>query len=348
MAVDLALGLKEIGLDVGFASLFSDPLPSLAEPLSRSGIPTWFLGKSLGWDIHASARLSSCIRRFQPDIIHTHRYALSYLLPLIDAARRRGTHRIVHTVHNLAQHEVGPLGRALHRLAFAAGAIPVAIARQVQESIETLYGLDDVPLIHNGVPTMPHLLAQSNATKHVVLGCVARFDPQKNLGLLLEAFDVAACSDPRLSLVLVGDGPLLPEAQRWIERRGLANRIALLGYRTDAQELIRSFDIFLLTSKWEGHPLAVLEAMANNKPVIATRVGGVTDIVVDGETGILVPSGDRDAIVRAVLGLAADSATRVRMGNAGRRRVEEHFSKAAMVEKYASLYRRLCDPPLLE
>jgi glycosyltransferase involved in cell wall biosynthesis len=164
----------------------------------------------------------------------------------------------------------------------------------------------------------------------IVVTCLARLVERKGHDDLIRA-------QSGLRLLFVGDGPY---------RRRLEGRGAILaGPRRDVPEILAASDIVALPSRFgEGCPNAILEAMAAGKPVVAARTGGVPEVVVDGETGLLVPREDPDALRAALLRLAADPALRARMGAAGRERAEREFSVPALVRSYEALYSELTAP----
>jgi glycosyltransferase involved in cell wall biosynthesis len=141
-----------------------------------------------------------------------------------------------------------------------------------------------------------------------------------------------------LRLVLVGDGPLRAEAQAILEQSRVSALAWMPGERVDIPNVLRGLDAFALPSLAEGISNTILEAMASALPVLAFRVGGNAELVADGQTGALVPSGDVEALARELVALATDPSRAAAMGNAGRRRVEQHFSLAAMVKAYQSVY----------
>jgi glycosyltransferase involved in cell wall biosynthesis len=170
---------------------------------------------------------------------------------------------------------------------------------------------------------------------------VARLDPQKGLGDLLEA----AARVPDASFVVAGDGPDRERLGETARSLGLHDRVCFLGHRDDVPDLLRSCDVFVLPSLYEGFPLSVLEAMAAGKPVIATAVGGTPEAVSDGETGFLVPPGDPSALAAAIRAVLSDPVLARRLGSAGRERACRTFSAAEMVRHVVRLYEDILKAP---
>jgi glycosyltransferase involved in cell wall biosynthesis len=147
----------------------------------------------------------------------------------------------------------------------------------------------------------------------------------------------------RLRLVMIGDGPLRAEVESILAQSGMSDRAWLSGDREDVPALMRVMHAFVLPSLAEGISNTVLEAMASGLPVLATRVGGTAELVVNGQTGLLVPAGDIDAMARGILALVQNPEQTSAMGIAGRKRAETEFSLKSMVGTYAELYSRLLD-----
>ena len=174
---------------------------------------------------------------------------------------------------------------------------------------------------------------------------MARLEPQKNpLGLIesfVQAFGPQAFGDaPHSRLLLAGDGSLREAARAYAAQRGVADRVHFLGVRAEVAEMLAACDLFALSSHWEGSPLAVMEAMAAGLPVVATAVGGVPELVADGETGILVPAGEERAFAAALVSLARDPSRRQDLAAAALRRAAA-FNLDTMVASYAGLFERL-------
>lgn len=171
-----------------------------------------------------------------------------------------------------------------------------------------------------------------------LIGCVSRLVPQKGLHLLVEAAPAVLKRHPDARFVVVGEGELRGELEEQARAAGLAGRFIFTGQREDVPELVASFDVFALPSYFEGLCYAVIEAQAAGVPVVATPVGGIPENVVPGETGLLVPTGDADALAEAISSLLADPDEADRLAHEARRRVFERYPVERMVEETLRLY----------
>jgi glycosyltransferase involved in cell wall biosynthesis len=351
VAVSIACGLDRSRFEVETVSL-KPPFPGGFETvLEDGGIPVEHLGKRDGLDPRMWPRLAGVLNRFRPDIVHTHSYVMRYVLPAWGLVRR-GT--IVHTVHNLAEKEVEPLGRAVHRIAFRAGAWPVAISDEVARSFRTMYGFAPAATIPNGADTRhgfrpearePWRRQRGFGPGDVLVASMARFEPQKNPLGLIEAFARALPGRPNVHLVMAGEGSLLDAGRRLAARLGIGRRVHFTGLCLDAPELLSACDLFVLASDWEGSSVAVIEAMAAHLPVVATAVGGVPELVEHGVTGTLIPARDPAALAVALADLADNPARRREFAQAAALRAPQ-FDTSAMVERYAALFERVCQGKL--
>ncbi len=181
--------------------------------------------------------------------------------------------------------------------------------------------------------------------RSAVLVHVSNFRSLKRVDDVVAIFAEARRRAPEraMTLQLVGDGPERERIRGLVRAAGLDESVHFLGERTDLPAVLRSADLFLLPSETESFGLAALEAMSCGVPVIASRVGGVPEVVVDGETGLLAPVGDVAAMAAHVVRLLADAPLRARLGAAARRRAETVFPLEATVERYEALYRRLLE-----
>jgi glycosyltransferase involved in cell wall biosynthesis len=175
----------------------------------------------------------------------------------------------------------------------------------------------------------------------LLVGTVGRLHPQKGFASLLAAVARVRERLPAIRLLLVGGGALRRDLVARAEALGLAEVVIFAGSRGDVPEILAALDLFVLPSLWEGLPNAVLEAMAAGLPVVATAAGGTPEVVVDGETGLLVPPGDVTALAEAIERLLRDPGLRRKMGEAGRKRVEGHFTIEQTVAQTVALYETL-------
>ena len=178
------------------------------------------------------------------------------------------------------------------------------------------------------------------ARQDIVIGTLGRLARQKNIELFLEmaAGLIDSTRGRRLRFVVAGDGPALGGLQAAARERGLTDAVMFAGARQDVARVLRAFDIFVLTSDFEGLPNSVMEAMASARPVVATRAGGTEEVVDDGVSGYLVAPGDAKGLVKHVTLLAGDPGLRRRMGKEGRARIAAEFSVQKMVERTTALY----------
>ncbi len=174
-----------------------------------------------------------------------------------------------------------------------------------------------------------------------IVGTVGRLSVQKATEDLIEAAALVQHHVPEVQFLIVGEGERRAALERLVRERGLGSTVRFAGYREDVPRLLGAMDIFVLPSLYEGMPFAILEAMAAARPVVATRVDAVPEVVVDGETGLLVPPRDPPRLAEALLHLLAHPDRAREMGRRGRERVRVHFSRERMLETITGLYRAL-------
>jgi glycosyltransferase involved in cell wall biosynthesis len=207
-----------------------------------------------------------------------------------------------------------------------------------------------VRTIHNGVELARFTGRPSRADARAALGLPSDAPVVGTLGRLVAVKDHATLLDAaaRLSreglnpfVIIAGDGPLRRDTEERAVALGIAPRIRLLGHRKDVETVLAALDVFVLSSRSEGLNNTILEAMAAGLPVVATRVGGADEMVIDGVTGLLVSPGSDEALAAALRRLLANAGQAAAMGRAGRARVERDFDLVKTVQKYERLYRTL-------
>ncbi|GDX81685.1 glycosyl transferase family 1 [Deltaproteobacteria bacterium] len=352
LAALLAQGLTTLGHDVTVVSMFAATGSWIEAELRAAGIELRFLDKQPGLDLRMIGRLRRVLRDLQPDVVHTHLHTLKYAWPAVGF---RGP-AIVHTVHNLAEHEVETHTRAVHHVAFRLGVEPVAIGDAVAESLKRVYGRTPRSVIPNGIRvadfrspagtrerTRQALASQLGFEADTTLFFTAgRLNEQKNHAGLLDAFASPALASAHL--LVAGEGALLGALQAQAAALGVASRVHFLGVRRDVSTLMAAADAFVLASNWEGNPLVVLEAMAAGLPVVATDVGCVAELV-SHETGRVVPPGSPPALAAALAELAGDRALVRALGARGADIAAARFDVAVMARAYSELFATVADGP---
>ena len=310
---------------------------------------------SPGRDLLAIWRIWRLLRRGRYDVVHTHSSKAGIVGRI--AAWLAGVPVIVHTVHGWGFNDEQPRHVAglfvqLERLSSrCCHALVVVGSVYRTEGLALGIGRpDQYHLIRSGIEVEAYRdvpLDRRAARERIgvpadafVVGNVGRLSPPKCPEVMVAAFARLARGRADARLVLVGDGWQRAAVEAEIARRGLADRVHLLGLRRDVPELLRAFDVFALSSSREGLPRTLMQAMAAGLPIVSTRVGGVPDAVVDGENGWLVEAGDAEALGERLARLAADPALVRRMGARGAAMVDE-FSATRMVADLDGLYTRL-------
>lgn len=319
----------------------------LEETLSLSGIPVHHLDKKEGLDFGLVKRLAALTREIGADVIHSNNYS-AWLYSVL-ASKFGGTGVCVHTEHSNVDsgekrryvlewilshwtHFVVSVSEMVRMNLIERARIDTRRIRYVPNGIDTVQFSSSVDIRH---ATREEL---GLADDEVVVGAIGRLVPVKNHGLLLDAFSRALGKGVSLRLMIIGEGPERELLEETVGRLGLGSQVILTGERQDVDVLLNAMDIYVLSSLSEGMSLSLLEAMSMGLPIIATAVGGSVDLVQE-QNGILVPSGDAEAMKDAIIRLASDFEARKRMGQASRASVLEHYSKDAMVKHYCDIYR---------
>ncbi len=237
------------------------------------------------------------------------------------------------------------LTRLATRIVVNSNAVALRFTSAPRAKVTRIYNGVDVSRFTLGVPCAELRPALGIPASAPVVGSIGRFVAYKGYRYLLEAARLVQEKIPEAHWVLVGDGELRGELEGQCRRLGLEGAVHFPGWQERVPEHLALFDLFVLPSLGEHFGRVVLEAMAMAKPVVATDAGGVPEIVLHGQTGILVPPADPTAMAAAVVNLLQDRAMADRLGQAGRRRVESEFSLARHVEAMEALYTSLVDDP---
>jgi L-malate glycosyltransferase len=280
----------------------------------------------------------------RPDVVHTH--AWGTLFEGLVAARLARVPVFIHGEHGTLQ--LRPHQRWLQRRGWAAADHVLSVSSRLADRIahETDFPRDRIRVIRNGVDLSRFGQTDRTLARKAlgvpldarVLVTVGRLVPVKDHVNLLEAMALLRRDGLDAVLLIAGDGPLRSSLQTRADALGLADHVRFLGHRSDVEVVLGCADAFVLPSASEGLSNTILEAMASGLPVVATRVGGADEMVIDGRTGHLVPPQLPPALADALSGVLKDAATRREMGAAGRARSEAEFSLESMVRRYEAVY----------
>ncbi len=339
VATDLCVQLRD-RFQIGVACLRGEG--PLAEVLRDAGVPVYSWGPQHGrrGGYSAPLRLRRLLRDSPVRVVHSHNPPS--LFSSVPATRGRPGIQLIHTDH--ARKFPGRRHYMLgERLCAPATYRFVAVSERGKRDVMQYEHIPaaHIQVIPNGVETARFASVPPPAfdpERGIVLGAVARLTQEKALGALLDAAATLVAEGLSIRVHLAGDGPLRPHLEQQARTLGLADRVHFLGYRADVPAVLAAVDVVVSSSTREGMPLGLLEAMAAGRPVVATAVGGVPEVVVDGETGLLVPPGDGPALAAAVRRVVVDPAWGRALGAAGRARATAHFSLARTVAQYAALY----------
>lgn len=320
-----------------------------AQRITRPGVELHALHKPYGKGSLAShLDLWRLLRRLRPAILHTYNLGT---IEYAATAWAAGVPARVHAEHGRDARDPQGLNRKhnlLRRLVSPFIDRIVPVSRDLRGWLIDVVGLPQrkLVLIDNGVDTERFRPATARETNRdaFVIGTVGRLQDVKDQATLIKAFALlrAMLPDEELRLVLVGDGPLRPQLEAQVRAEGLEAIVEFAGPRSDVETAMRGFSLFALTSIAEGTPVTLLEAMACGLPVVATRVGGIPDLVQDGVAGTLVPARDPQALAQAFAAYVRDPLLARSHGAAGRARIEQKYSMQAMLAAYVGLYDGLC------
>ncbi len=339
----LAKGLPRDRFQVEVAALTR--LGPLGAELREAGVPVTLIGKRLKVDPFALGRLIRLMKRGRFDVVQTWIFAANVYGRV---AAHRAKVPVVVTAEMAVDYWKGRshlaidrrLARWTDRVVGNSNAV-VDFYRKAgvpDDRLAMIYSgiADEEPPAHNDPAAVRAEFGFGPVDPLVLF--VGRLAPQKAVDDLLTAIDVLQHVEPNLRTLIVGDGPLRDRLRSMSHAFQLDDRVKFLGHRDDVPRLLAAADLLVLPSLYEGLPNVVLEAMRFRKPVVATSAPGTTEVVVHGETGVLVPMHLPTALAKAIRDMVRDPEGAQRMGNAGRARVEAEFGASTMINQFAQLY----------
>lgn len=335
MCENLSYQLKNNDINVEIVSFYNKET-DITKRIEKNGIKIHYLNKKKGPDLFMLFRLIKLIKRERPDVIHTHLYVLSYVVPALKILRTKNKIRIVHTVHNIASKEVNPKIQKIQRKCFKnKTVIPVAISELIQDSICDLYNLEknDVPIVYNGI-NLKKCIEKNNYNSFNKILHVGRFFEQKNHFYILKIFEKLLKENDKYHLYLVGDGELKSAVEKYVSSNKIQN-VHFVGSIPDSYSIMNESDLFILPSKWEGFPMTIIEALGTGLPVIASNVGGIPNMIDNEINGFIAD--DIDEYIDIIKKLENDQNLREKIGNKAKKQALK-FSSQKMAKDYINIY----------
>lgn len=341
MCETLSLELAKNGVNVKIVSLYNEVTP-ISQRLSQAGIEIVFLDKKRGMDLSIIRKLKKIFREEAPDVVHSHLNAQKYAML---AAIRTGISDRVHTVHSVADKELSKFDKILAKFFYKrCGVIPVALSELVQQTVLDVYGISahSVPIVLNGIdlsnciPKCDYDMGDTFKILHI-----GRFSEEKNHKGLIDAFAIFHEKVPNSELTLIGNGGLFDEIRKYAFERNVGDAVSFLGLQTNVYPYLHAADIFVLSSKYEGIPMTLIEAMGSAVPIVATNVGGIPNMLSNNESAILT-NVDAHEIADAFERLYKDENLRKKLGKAAQKESFK-FSSNTMAKKYMEIYENGCE-----
>ncbi len=327
----------------------------LARELHDAGVRTHVILEAERNPLSILRELSNYFRRTQVDVVHTHKYK-DNILAALASIRHRVPYR-VRTVHGAPEPFTGFQAFKMNAYGLLDGVANrwavdrlLAVSFALREPLVERFGIDKVTCIHNAVDVdrirvttdLANLRKELGLDQHdFVIGTMGRLHPVKGLDVFLRAARIIKDHGKRAKFIIAGDGPLRDQLQALAQQCGLAHEVMFLGHRSDGNNILGLMDLFVLPSLSEGIPLVLLEAMALARPVVATAVGGIPEVVEHEISGLLVAAGNHEDLAKGCLAVMDNPTLAQELGPAGRRRVEEAFSADVMAENVANVYKTL-------
>jgi glycosyltransferase involved in cell wall biosynthesis len=320
----------------------------LAEELRAAGVEVVILPQLIRPDISRFWRVPQIVRRYQPDLIH------AYLFVANTWGRTTGLMRrlpVIISERNAVERK--PFGERLVNRLLAPFATALIANSQAGANLAVQWkeiAPDRVHVVHNGIvlepfqnPAVGGQIRQEFQLdpEQPVVGIVGRLAPAKDHQTFFQAMRLVAAQFPDLRILCVGEGALRGELERLVGELGLRPNVIFTGDRTDIPAIMFALDILVSSSRWEGFPNVIMEAMAAARPVVATDVGDVAELVIPHKSGLLVKPGEPEAMAEAVISLLRDEPRRLSLGQQGRIRIEENFTHERMAAATSAIYRQL-------
>ena len=325
-------------------------IPSIAIEAQRIGIPIVYFTMRRGFSPFGIHHISKYVRDNNIRLVHSHGYKPNIFLGVVPNRK----YKILATVHGWAKEYAGVRGKVYELLdahSLKRFDSIVSVSKAVSEDLR-IRGINEkkITLIYNGIKISKYRQTYDISEirnkygvddKAFMIGAVGRLTPVKGYTYLIEAMSLVIKEITNCHLFIAGEGPSRDHLESQIEKSNLQNRVKLLGYVNDIDLFLAAIDLFVMPSLTEGLPISLLEAMAASKPVLASAVGGMPEVIENTDVGVLVPPADPSALAESIIEMyrAKDWMSGVAMR--GRTMVENKFSLSIMAKQYLSQYSRL-------
>jgi glycosyltransferase involved in cell wall biosynthesis len=328
---------------LGVFSNSSNPNHQLHERAVKEGIESHLIPCKGQIDRTTITSIRELVARTGADIVHAHGYKADIYVYL--ALRRLGI-PLVSTCHTWYDNDllVSLYGKA-DRFVLRKYSRIVAVSDEVKQRLlkSGVFG-KKIFLVRNGIDlrsfddALPALREDLTWDRKLIVGLIGRLAWEKGVDIFLQAAARVLVEFPGVRFVVVGEGPDKDMLERLVDELNIRESVSMLGRRDDMPSVYASLDMMVSSSRQEGLPMAILEGMASRLPLVATAVGEVPTVVLDGCTGVLVPAEDADLLAAGIVGLLRDPEKRTRLGAAARQRIEEEYSAERMTADYLRVY----------
>lgn len=320
---------------------------TLSRKLTESGVENYVIDESICSLPTIVGRIYQLLRKRNVELIHAHRYKENIVGGIL--GKLLGVRALMSTVHGLPEptsERIGCMPRlkeevnryVLRNWYSCVVAVSFDLERQLRETRK--FDRCNIAVVHNGVSSTASLIHEKSIERKLQIGTAGRLVKVKDLNLFIDVAAVVLREESNVRFRILGDGPLKQRLTERVRELGLLDKVVFEGYREDAQAFYDEIDIYLNTSIHEGLPLSILEAMAKGRPVVAPMVGGIPEIIINGQDGFLIKSRDSKEFAAKCLLLVRNRQLMEAMGKNAHRKIQDKFSSFQMVQAYGELYER--------
>lgn len=347
----LAKHINKSEVELHVACLFEEPLAPLVKKL---GVPAHVFPMRNKLDLKTIGEVASLIKMEGFHIVHTHGVRANLIGRV--AAKKAGVKHVVTTVHSILKFDYTKwtdrffnsiCDKVTEAITEKFITVSEMLAQELikagipQAKIVTVYNGLELEKYNANISGLPVRQAFGVSGDEKLLGIVARLHPVKGHLYLFEAMARLTKNSPKIKLLVVGTGPERPHFEEMVAQLNIKSKVIFAGFQKNIPEIIAALDLLVLPSLSEGLGLAVMEGMAMGKAVLATKVGGIPEIITSGVDGLLVPPADFQALAEGIQQLLQSDQMMAQFGDAARRTIETRFSAGLMAEKTAKVYKDL-------